>query len=98
MKYPPLEQKLRDMRFEQLWSRYWRRSFLQGLIALTSVMALLVALFRGRWEASLFVVFACAGLAVVSGVATWMSRSRALSALRDELPPGSDYDPRGRVG
>ena len=88
MKYPPLEQKLRDMRFEQLWSRYWRRSFLQGLVLLTSVMALLVALFREQWQSALCVVFACAGLAVVSGV----------TAMRKELPEGSDYDPRKRVG
>lgn len=98
MKYPPLEQKLRDMRFEQLWSRYWRRSFLQGLVLLTSVMALLVALFREQWQSALFVVFACAGLAVVSGVATWLSRARAMTAMRKELPEGSDYDPRKRVG
>lgn len=97
MKYPPLEQKLNDMRFEQLWSRHWRRSFGQGLVVLTSVMALLVAMFRGHWEAPLFVVFACAGLAIVSGLASWHSRRCALVALREELPEGGDYDPGNRV-
>lgn len=97
MKYPPLEQKLRDIRFEQLWSRYWRRGFLQGLIVLTSMMALLVAIFREQWEGPLFVVFACAGLAVVSGVTTWVSRARAISTLRQELPEGTDYDPGSRI-
>lgn len=97
MTYPPLEQKLRDMRFEQLWSRHWRRCFFQGLILLAIAMALLVAIFRDHWHAALWVAFACAGLAVVSGVAILISRKHALAVLREELPEGSSYDPGSRI-
>jgi len=93
MKYPPLENKLRDYRFEQLQTKYMLRYGYQGIIALTSVMALLVALFRQQMPPAVLLVFAAAGLCVAAIAADYFGRKRALEALRRELPPGESYEP-----
>ncbi len=90
MKYPPLEKKLNDYRFEQLQTRYMLRYWLQGAIALTSVMALLVALFPGRALPAALLVLAAAGFSLISLAAGHLGRKRA---LREELPPGESYEP-----
>ncbi len=93
MKYPPLENKLRDYRFEQLQTRYMLRYWLYGVIALISVMALLVALLRDRALPAAFLVLAAAGFALISAAAGYLGRKRALRALRRELPAGESYEP-----
>lgn len=92
MKYPPLENKLRTYRFEQLQTRYMLRYWLQGIIALLSVMALLVALFREQALPAAFLVLAAAGFGLVSLAAGYLGHKRALEALRRELPPGESYE------
>jgi hypothetical protein len=92
MKYPPLENKLRDYRFEQLQTRYMLRYWLQGIVAVISVMALLVALFMEQVVPAVFLVFAAAGVCLVSVAAHYLGRRRALEALRRELPPGESYE------
>ncbi|MEQ9462438.1 MAG: hypothetical protein RJQ10_02160 [Haliea sp.] len=93
MKYPPLENKLRDYRFEQLQTRYMLRYWGQGIVVLISVMALLVALFRDQALSAAFLVLSAAGFALTSLVAGYLGRRRALRALRRELPPGESYEP-----
>ncbi|MDO8860506.1 hypothetical protein Q6D67_02245 [Haliea sp. E1-2-M8] len=93
MKYPPLENKLRTYRFEQLQTRYMLRYWFQGIIALISVMALLVALFREQALPAAFLVLAAGGFSLVTLTAGYLGRKRALQALRSELPPGETYEP-----
>ncbi len=93
MKYPPLENKLRTYRFEQLQTRYMLRYWLQGIIALISVMALLVALFGEQAMPAALLALAAAGFGLVSLAAGHLGRKRALQALRRELPPGESYEP-----
>lgn len=93
MKYPPLEHKLRTYRFEQLQTRYMLHYWFQGLIALVSVIALLVALFKEQVLPAVFLVCTAAGLSLVSIAADYLGRRRALQTLRCELPPGETYEP-----
>tara|TARA_R110002110_G_scaffold184698_4_gene391534 strand:+ start:12216 stop:12512 length:297 start_codon:yes stop_codon:yes gene_type:complete len=97
MKYPPLEHKLRTYRLEQLQTRYMLRYWFHGLIALVSVMALLVALFKEQVLPAVFLVFTAAGLSLVSVAADCLGRRRALQTLRSELPPGETYEPPREV-
>lgn len=93
MKYPPLEHKLRTYRFEQLQTKYMLRYGFQGTVALISVMALLVALFKEHALPAALLVIAAAGFSLVFVVAGHFGRKRALEALRSELPPGETYEP-----
>ncbi len=93
MKYPPLENKLRTYRFEQLQTRYMLRYWAQGIIALISVMALLVALFKEHALPAVFLVLAAGGVSLVSLAAAHLGRKRALVALHRELPQGESYEP-----
>ncbi|MFU8764838.1 MAG: hypothetical protein ACNA7T_09960 [Haliea sp.] len=97
MKYPPLEHKLRTYRFEQLQTRHLLRYWFHGIIALISVMALLVALFREQLLPAVFLVFTAVGFALLNLVAGHLARKRALEALQRELPQGETYEPPQEV-
>lgn len=93
MKHPALEQKLRDTRFEELQNRHVYRYLFHGCVAVTSVLALLLALFREDWPGAVFLVLSAAGLTLVCTVAFYLSRRHAFEDLRAELPHDADYTP-----
>lgn len=93
MNYPPLEQKLRTYRFEQLQTKYMLRYGFQGTVALISVMALGVALLKEHALPAAFLAMAAAGFSLVCLAAGWLARKRALEALHRELPPGETCEP-----
>jgi hypothetical protein len=93
MNYPPLEHKLRTYRFEQLQTKYMLRYGFQGTVALISVMALGVALFKEHALPAAILAMAAAGFSLVCLAAGYLGRRRALKALHRELPPGETYEP-----
>lgn len=93
MKYLPLEHKLRTYRFEQLHTKFMLRYGFQGIVALMSMMALLLVLFKEHAVPAALLVVAAAGFSMVCVVAAHLGRKRALEALRSELSPGETYEP-----
>ncbi|WP_101522383.1 hypothetical protein [Kineobactrum sediminis] len=93
MKDPALEQKLRDTRFEELQSRHAYRYLFHGCVAVTSVLALLLALFKEDWPGAVFLVLSAAGLTLVCTVSIYLSRRCAFEDMRAELPHDADYIP-----
>lgn len=93
MKYPPLEHKLRTYRFEQLQTRHLLHYWFHGIIALISLMALLVALFREQLSPAVLLVLVAVGFTVINLIAVYLARKRALEVLQAELPAGETYEP-----